>query len=150
MPNYISNITITWNLTYNWPLNSQLSGVTWDNKTFAPRTNSEFVSRPVLHIVLGDLWSTSRLANSDFVLATNMFLSHVYKHADATLPCCWAEFPFLASKCGSSIKMMMWLWCVTHIAWQHVTAIWVTIYIRRGAVRSLSGPITMHTGQLRI
>ena len=32
---------------------------TWDNKTFATRTNSEFVNQPVLHIALIDLWDTS-------------------------------------------------------------------------------------------
>ena len=50
---------------------------TWDNKRFATRTNSEFGNRLVLHIVLVDLWGTGRLANSEFVLVTNVFLSHV-------------------------------------------------------------------------
>ena len=47
---------------------------TWDNKIFATRINSEFANRPVLHIVFVDLWGTGRLANSEFVLATNVFL----------------------------------------------------------------------------
>ena len=51
--------------------------ITWDNKIFATRTNSEFVKRPVLHIVFVDLWSTGRLPNADFVLVTNVFLSRV-------------------------------------------------------------------------
>ena len=48
------------------------------NKTFAIRTNLEFVNWPVLHIVLIDLWMTSRLAHSKFVLSTNVFLFHVW------------------------------------------------------------------------
>ena len=54
---------------------------TWDNKRFATRTNSEFANRPVLHIVLVDLWGTGRLANSEFVLVTNVFLSRVLLYA---------------------------------------------------------------------
>ena len=51
---------------------------TWDNKRFATGTNSEFANWPVLHIVLVDLWDTGQLANSEFVLVTNVFLSHVF------------------------------------------------------------------------
>ena len=51
---------------------------------FATSTNLEFVNWPVLYIVLVDLWSTGQLANSDFVLVTNVFMSCVNGALKAT------------------------------------------------------------------
>ena len=79
---------------------------TWDNKTFATRTNSEFVNRPVLHIVLVDLWSAGRLANSDFVLATNVFLSCVslpFSNRDAA--------PYITLPSYFYIVAWVWILC---------------------------------------
>ena len=50
---------------------------TRDKNTFVTRTNSEFASWPVPHKSTNTIWSTSRLANSEFVLVVNLLLSHV-------------------------------------------------------------------------
>ena len=50
---------------------------TWDKNTFVARTNSEFANQPVPHKSTNTIWSTSQLANSEFVLVANILLSHV-------------------------------------------------------------------------
>ena len=50
---------------------------TWDKSTFVTRTNSEFASQLVPHKSTNTIWSTGRLANSEFVLVANLLLSHV-------------------------------------------------------------------------
>ena len=44
------------------------------NDTFAQERKSEFVNRPVLHIVLVDLWSTGLLANSDILFVEAVYI----------------------------------------------------------------------------
>ena len=48
-----------------------------DKNTFVARTKSEFASRPVPHKSTNTIWSTGRLANSEFILVANLLLSHV-------------------------------------------------------------------------
>ena len=50
---------------------------TWDNKTFAARTNSEFVKRPVLHIVFVD-YGVPADYQILILFLTNVFLSVCY------------------------------------------------------------------------
>ena len=59
---------------------------TRDNNTFSTRINSEFANRPVLHIVLVDLWSTDWLANSESILVLNVLLPRVLSGHDLIDP----------------------------------------------------------------